>query len=186
MIYSNKIIKLNDDQFLIKNYNKYRKLFAYLLLLCSIIFLVMIFLFINDIKNIPLFLLFYPVSVFIILIYIANDVKEIILNIKEQKIIFKYGLFFKKMKEINISELKEISINNAPADIFNRAKRIIGKKYNVDLIDKNLNAYRIYQSLEYVDELITFAKNISEIINVELIDRNNVEGYMKIFKKIII
>jgi hypothetical protein len=39
------------------------------------------------------------------------------------------------MKEINISELKEISINNAPANIFNRAKRIIEKKYNVDLID---------------------------------------------------
>jgi hypothetical protein len=123
---------------------------------------------------------------FIILIYIANDVKEIIFNIKEQKITFKYGLFFKKIKEINIGELKEVSINNTPADIFNMAKRIIGKKYNVDLIDKNLNAYRIYQSLEYVDKLKAFAKNISEIINVELIDKNNVEGYMKIFKKIII
>ena len=186
MIYSTEIIKLNDDLFLVKNYKKNRKLFAYLLLLCSIIFLVWILLIIKDIKNYPLFFLFYPISMFIVLIYIANDVKEIIFNIKEQKIIFKYGLFFKKIKEININELKEVSINNAPADIFNMAKRIIGKKYNVDLIDKNLNAYRIYQSLNYVDELKAFAKNISEIINVELIDKNNVEGYMKIFKKIII
>jgi hypothetical protein len=123
---------------------------------------------------------------FIASIYIANDIKEIIINIKKQKISFKYGLFFKKIKEINIEELKEISINNVPADIKNRAKRIIGKKYNVDLIDKNLNAYRIYQSLDYNNELINFANNISKIINIELIDKNNIEGYMNIFKKIII
>jgi hypothetical protein len=118
--------------------------------------------------------------------YAANDTKEIIIDIKKQKISFKYGLFIRKIKEINIGELKEISINNASADIPNRAKRIIGKKYNVDLIDKNLNAYRIYQSLDYTNELIIFANNISKIINVELIDKNNVEGYMNIFKKIII
>jgi len=185
MIYSNEIIKLNDGLFLVKNYKKHRKLFVCLLLLCSIIFLVMIFLFIKD-KYYNFFGLFFCVSMFIILIYIVNDVNEIIFNIKEQKITFKYGLFFRKMKEINIGELKEISINNAPAVIPDRAKRIIGKKYNVDLIDKNLNAYRIYQSLDYTDELKTFAKNISEIINVELIDKNNVEGYMNIFRKIII
>ena len=184
-MYSNEIIKLNDGLFLVKNYKKYRKLFAYLSLLCSIIFLVMIFLVIKD-KYYNFFSLFCCVSMFIISVYIVNDVKEIIFNIKEQKIMFKYGLFFKKVKEINIGELMEISINNTPAVIPNMAKRIIGKKYNVDLIDKNLNAYRIYQSLDYVDELKTFAKNISEIINVELIDKNNVEGYIKIFKKIII
>jgi hypothetical protein len=186
MIYSNEIITLNDGLFMVKNYKKYRKIFTYLFLLCSIIFLAFILLITRDIKNYLLFPIFYFASMLIILIYIANDVKEIIFNINEQKIIFKYGLFFRKTKEIGIGELNEISINNTPADIYNRAKRITGKKYNVDLIDKNLNAYRIYQSIDYTDELKTFAKNISGIINVELIDKNNVEGYMKIFKKIII
>jgi hypothetical protein len=184
-MYSYEINKLNDDIFFIRNYKKYRKLFAFLLLLCSFIFLIMIFLIIKDKKYNLFYILFY-VSIFVTLIYIANDTKEIIINIKKQNILFKYGLFFKKIKEINIGDLKEISINNAPADIPNRSKRIIGKKYNVDLIDKNLNAYRIYQSLDYTNELIYFANNISKIINVDLIDKNNVEGYLNIFKKIII
>jgi hypothetical protein len=38
----------------------------------------------------------------------------------------------------------------------------------------------------YDDELKIFAKNISEIIKIELIDKNNVEGYMNIYRKIII
>jgi hypothetical protein len=145
----------------------------------------MIFLFIKE-KEYNLLTILFCVSMFVTLIYVANDTKEIIINIKKQKISFKYGLFFKKIKEIDIGELKEISINNSPAEIPNRAKRIIGKKYNVDLIDKNLNAYRINQSLDYTDVLVNFANNISKIINVELIDRNSVEGYKNIFKKIII
>jgi hypothetical protein len=145
----------------------------------------MLFLVIKD-KKYNLFNILFYVSTFVALIYTANDTKEIIINIKKQKILFKYGLFFKKIKEVDIGDLKEISINNAPADIPNRAKRIIGKKYNVDLIDKNLNAYRIYQSLDYNNELICFANNISKIINLDLIDKNNTEGYINIFKKIII
>jgi hypothetical protein len=184
-MYSYEINKLNDDLFFIRNYKKYRKLFAFLSLLCSFIFLFMIFLIIKD-KEYNLLYIFFCLCVFISLVHIANDTKEIIISIKEQKISFKYGLFLKKIKEINIEELKEISINNAPAEIPNRAKKVIGKKYNVDLIDKNLNAYRIYQSLDYTNELKYFANNISKIINIELIDKNNVEGYMNIFKKIII
>jgi hypothetical protein len=184
-MYSHEIIKISDDIFLIKNYKKHRKLFAFFSLFYSIIFLIIIFFQIKD-KEYNLLYILFCVSMFVVLMYAANDTKEIIINIKEQKISFKYGLFFKKNKDINIGEIKEISINNAPADIPNRARRIIGKKYNVDIIDKNLNAYRIYQSLDYTNELINFANNISKIINIELIDGNNIEGYMNIFKKIII
>jgi hypothetical protein len=180
MTYSDEIIKINDGVFLVKNYAKNRKLWAYFLLLLAIIFLVLTFSFIRDKDYVGLF---FGVSMFILFIYAANDVKEIIFNIKEQKISFKYGLFIKKVKEINIGELREISINNSPAVYGGRATKKEGIKYNVDLIDKNLNAYKIYESDDYTDELKTFAKNISEIIKVELIDKNNVGGHMNIYKK---
>ena len=185
MFYSNEIIKLNSGLFMVKNYKNNRNLFSYLMLLGSIFFLVMAVLLIKEIKEEENYVpIFFHVCAFIGLVYSANDVKKIIFNIKEQKIIFKYGLFLKKVKVININELKEVSINSAPEEI-NRGKRIIGKKYNVDLVHKNLNAYRIYQSVEYADELKDFAKKISEIINVELIDKNSVDGYRNIFNKII-
>ena len=189
MIYSNKIIKLDNETFLLKNYKKRRKLISFIILLYSVIVIIEVILIIKDIQDMNIWVFFQLIffsSLYIFLIYIANDVKEIIFNNYKQKIIFNYGLFFKKKKEININELKEISINYSPEDIPNRARRIIGKKYNVDLIDNNLNAYRIYQSMVYDDELKTFAKNISEIIRIGLIDKNNVEGYMNIYRKIII
>ena len=180
MTYSDEIIKLNDGVFLVRNYAKNRKLWACFLLLLAIIFLVLTFLFIQDKDYVGLF---FSVSMFILFIYAANDVKEIIFNIKEQKISFKYGLFIKKVKEINIDELREISINNSPAVYPSRAKKIEGIKYNVDLIDNHLNAYKIYESGDYTDELKAFAKNISEIINVGLIDKNKVRGHMNIYIK---
>jgi len=185
MIYSSNIHKLNDYNYLIKNYAKHRKKIAILFLVCSILFLIALLSIIKDITNYPFHFIFY-LSMFTLLIYLSNDIKEIYFNIKEQKIIFKYGLFVKKNKEINIRELNEVSINNSPADIPNRAKRIIGKKYNVDLIDKELNAYRIYQSLDYTDEMKEFAHNVSKIIGVKLMDSNNVEGHIKIYKKLVL
>jgi hypothetical protein len=186
------IIKLNDGLFLLNRYNKKsRKIFKYFSLVIFL-YLIIIFIFfgnhkITDIEEDILYLLLPLIVILIVSIFFAFYVKEIFININEQKILFKYGfLLLTKIKIVDINELKEISINNISGKVgrYVTLKGIVN--YNVDLIDKNLNAYRLYQSMTYNNELISFAKRISEIINIELVDKNNIEGYKNIFKKIII
>jgi hypothetical protein len=190
------IIKLNNGLFLLNRYDKKsRKISKYI----SLIIFLMILYFITTIYisyrnykiiNIDgdiLYSLLVLILTLVIYIFFAFYIKEIFININEQKIIFKYGfLSLRKIRIIDINELKEISINNTSGKV-GRYVTLNGiVNYNVDLIDKNLNAYRLYQSRAYNNDLIIFAKRISEIINIELVDKNNVEGYKNIFKKIVI
>jgi hypothetical protein len=193
---STEILNLNNGLFLLNRYDKksrkISKYFSLLFFLVILYFIIIINIFYKDYKitNIDwdiLYSLLVSIIALMVSIFFAFYIKEIFININEQKIIFKYGfILLKKIKIININELKEISIDNTSGKVgrYVTLKGIVN--YNVDLIDKNLNAYRLYQSPFYNDELIIFAKRISEIINIELIDKNNVEGYKNIFKKIII
>ena len=98
-------------------------------------------------------------------LFIANDIKKIIINTGEQKIIFKYGLIpFRKTKIVNTGEIREIAIHcsleysTAPT-----VAKITKKIYNVDLIDHNANAYRINRSMNHDRDLKNFAVQFSEI-----------------------
>jgi hypothetical protein len=128
-----------------------------------------------------------------IIIYVAyfwgaNEIRKIIISINKTEIIFYYRLIpFRKIIKIKIDVIKEISINhtsnNYDGYTFYKVKE---KIYNVDLIDNELNSYRIYQSTAYNEDLINLSQNIGSIINKKINDQNNKEGYKNIYKKRII
>ena len=124
------------------------------------------------------------------IIYFAgsNDIKKILINVDEHTIIFRYRLIpFKKTIKLSFENIKELSVNyKAEYYTVYASQKIMEKNYNVDIIDTNLNAYRIYQSTVYNETLKKFAKTISEIINIPLNDQNNVEGNKNIFNQNII
>jgi hypothetical protein len=117
---------------------------------------------------------------------IINNFKNIIIDNKINKIIFRYGLMpFIKIKKIDFDRIEEISINNIQDTVpyFHQIKE---KTYSVDLIDKEQYSYKIYQSEVYNEELIDFANKIGKIINKDINDNNAIEGFKNIYKKNVI
>jgi hypothetical protein len=55
----------------------------------------------------------------------------------------------------------------------------------LDLIDKNYNAYRLDRSISY-DNIHNCGIKINKLLNIELADKNDVEGYGNVYKKRII
>jgi hypothetical protein len=78
-------------------------------------------------------------SIFIIIYFVGiNSVKKIHINTNKNKIVFKYGLLpFMKIKNINIDNINEISINYKVEIHGYKSYHIKEKIYCVDLIDKN-------------------------------------------------
>jgi hypothetical protein len=190
--YSKDIIKY-DKGYLIKNYKITKIIFFYLmqLIICFLVF-VCIVQAVYNIKNSESDwgVLIAGSIVFIwICIKSFNELKIITVNTIENKILFKYGLFpLIKVKKININNIKEISINHNSShyNTFKFKYKVTEYMYNVDLIDYKNNAYRIYQSMVYNNELLDFSKKIEDILNIKINDRNNEEGENNIYKKIII
>ena len=194
--YSKEIIKINDN-YLIMNYNKLKFYLSYIILIVSTIMLLTLgFIIVNSIKEIGfsyndlaviIFLFIYFLPFFLI----ANDIKYILINIYKNIIIFKYGIFpFINIKKVNIDKIKEISIN-CNIDHYKNNNTIykfyerIEIDYNVDLIDYKLNAYTLFQSKEYNEDINIFAEKIRDIIKKELKNNYSTEG-INIYKKKII
>jgi len=188
--YSNVIIKYKNG-YIIKNYKMLKIIFFYII---QLMFHFMIFMFIAliifDIKNYKsdwYILLGFTLMFLFFCIKSFNEMK--IIYILDKEIIFKYGLFpYFKIRKIKINNIKEISINNNSSKYATYKFKYFVKEYmyNVDIIDYKCNAYRIYRSSAYNDELLTFAENIGKIINIDINDQNNNEGKNNIYKNIII
>ena len=194
--YSKEIIKINDN-YLIMNYNKLKFYLSYIILIVSTIMLLTLgFIIVNSIKEIgfsynDLAVIIFLSIYFLPFFLIANDIKYILININEKIIIFKYGIFpFINIKKVNIDKIKEISIN-CNIDHYKNNNTIykfyetIEIDYNVDLIDHNLNAYTLFQSKEYNEDINIFAEKIRDIIKKELKNNYSTEG-INIYKKKII
>jgi hypothetical protein len=127
-------------------------------------------------------LLVFAIIFFLVGIRVFNGIKKIFINITSNEIIFKYGLFpYIKIKKVKISDIKEISINRksnhfAASSRSSYTFKYIEKEhiYNVDIIDYQCNAYRIYQSTVYNEELIEFSKEIGKILNININDQSNI------------
>jgi hypothetical protein len=196
-IYSKEIIQC-ENGYLIKNYKISKVIFFYIMQLV-ICFLVFIYVgqIIYDIKNNRIeciITLVFSIIFFLVGFKAFNDIKKIFINTTDNEIIFKNGLFpFIKIKILKINNVKEISINHksnryATSGISTYTFKYIMKEYifNIDIIDYECSAYRIYQSTAYNDELIGFSKEIGKIINININDQNDIEGKDNIYKKIII
>ena len=199
--YSKEIVQCAAG-YIIKNYKK-SKIISHSIMLFLTHFLVFIYLgqIIYDIiKNNRIEAsIIFPIC-FIVGLYYGyftafNDIRSIFININtwDKNIIFRYGLFpFTRTKKIEINSIKEISINHStskytPIFIMYAGNRTIKETiYNVDIIDKELNAYRLYQSTVYNDDLINYSKAIGEIIKVGINDQNDKEGNKNIYKKVVI
>jgi hypothetical protein len=192
--YTVNIIQI-DNGYVIKNYTTGKIIICYIvLILYGGLFLFPIIdaimnIIINKDFSFVFWAIFYFTVFYLPLLLAANDIKRIIININEQKIIFKYGLIpFIKKRNIDIKSLKEISINHTTehSNMIGRSIKKVDKTYNIDLIDNNLYSYRIYRSEVYNDDLLNLSKKTSEILNVKINDQNNIEGYKNIFVKNII
>ena len=106
-------------------------------------------------------------------IYVDNNNIVFCLKIKYWK---------KENVKLQINNIIEISINYEI-----KFEEDTGETYyyNLDLIDINYNAYRLGQSRDY-NKILNFGKEIENILNKKLIDKNHIEGYGNIFKKRIV
>jgi hypothetical protein len=204
MGYTNKI-ETYENGYTIKNCKKY--FFGYLVISSVLQFTIFLFFAVMCIHEMikyklqfnNLFTLCVLLLIVIIFFFIYKDLfnntKNIYINTKEKKIIFSYEyLPVKRLKIINFNDIKEISVNYTPytpsygnIPMRNYTFEIIPKEkiYNLDIIDYDKNAYRIFRSTVYDAEFIDFSKKISEIINVNLNEQINTEGekiYKKLFK----
>jgi hypothetical protein len=213
MGYSKNIIQTNNG-YVIKNYSVALLYLFYFLIVLLIMFLVLFtILIIFSIESKEIGKIFGLVIGIIIICFISFilfiSTKKIIIENKEKKIIFKYGLLpFIKIKKLDIDKIKNISINYVKdavsgSDQFKEmiyesvSAIIVGlfgsgsyqfseKSYMVDLIDKDQYSYSIFKSEVYNEDLIDFANKIGNIIGKEVDDKNTVEGYRNIYKKNII
>jgi hypothetical protein len=198
--YSKEILPINEG-YVIQNHKIGIIIFSYFSLIFGIILVpYLLFTIINEYKNggdfSDLFVLIFPSFLIAFPFFIGfYDIGKIIININKNMIFFIYRLEpFSKTIKLKINEIKEISINYSydyrgvglGLGSYNYDNKTIGyeRDYNVDLIDNNMFSYRIYQSKEY-DDVIIFAKNISEIIKININDQNNTEG-KNIYKKNVI
>jgi hypothetical protein len=189
-VYSKNIIPINNG-YMIKNYSVVDICFRYFLsVLMHLLFLVYISTIIHSIINKEFIAVMFS-TIFTIVFYIiyfigVNDIKKIVIDNKVNKIIFKYRLIpFIKIKEIDFDKIENISINYILDTIpyFPQFPQVKEKTYSVDLIDKDLYSYTIYQSTLYDEELIDFSNKIGNIINKKVDDNNSIEGYKNIYKK---
>ena len=117
--------------------------------------------------------------------FVLNSFIKISIDKTNNKIVFSKKSFPIRCKRIlNFENIKEISINCTIKNISvyypNSTKEII---YNVDIIDKELNCYRLYAINAYNDDFIEFAKKLSSILNIKINDQNKIEGIKNIYKK---
>jgi hypothetical protein len=194
--YSNVLIKY-ENTYILKNYNAGTIIgCCFLAILTNIMLLGSIYLLINDIIESRIGSQDFSLLIGIIFYYfiyhvVDNNIKNIKINIKDSEIIFKYKLFpLYKIRKIKFNNIKEISINYTPDDYltvpYKFQTKIKEQIYNIDIIDYEQNAYRIYRSTAYNNEFKNFAENFGKIINKEINDQNNVIGDKNIYKKIIL
>ncbi|MDR0321647.1 MAG: hypothetical protein LBI28_09105 [Treponema sp.] len=192
--YSNELIKY-EDGFIIKNYNK-ATIIVCCFLLPMIIFFVStsILTLIWDFQENKFGSHDFPSIIKIIILTFScilfnNAIKKIIINTKEKEIMFRYGLFPIKRRKLKFNDIKEILITHNTSDYSTRPNRfqtiVRENTYNMDIIDKEQNAYRIHQSQAYNDEVIEFSKKLGEIINIPINDQSNVEYNKLLYKRII-
>jgi hypothetical protein len=213
-LYSSGIVHHAGGRHIIKNYGSFRKTISYaLLLFISLKFVIVIhetvlalinrnmaahFVFLGNRYEsggghywFVLFLrLFFIGGFYLPFLFLANDIKKITIHTGEQKIFFKYGLIpFRKTKIVNIGEIREIAIHCTTECRSVRTLAVAVKTeekiYNVDLIDENAKAYRIYSSTAYDDDLKNFAIKFSEITQIPVNDKN-IAAANNIFKKLVI
>jgi hypothetical protein len=194
--YSNELIKYKNT-YILKNYNAGTIVFCcFFAILTNIMLFGSIYLLIIDIIENRIgsqdFSLLIGIIFYYLIYHVANNnIKNIKINIIDGEIIFKYKLFpLYKIRKIKFNSIKEISINYTPDDYLtvpNKFQTKIKQQiYNIDIIDYEQNAYRIYRSTAYNNEFKCFAENIGKIINKEINDQNNLIGDKNIYKKIII
>jgi hypothetical protein len=105
--------------------------------------------------------------------------------IRNNRVIF-YKRFIPIMKKkiLDISNIKELSINRTITTFLSyHAKASREIIYHLDIIDKELNCFRIYETNAYNDEFIEFAHNISSLIGIKLNDQNKIEDFKNVYKK---
>jgi hypothetical protein len=155
-------------------------------ILCNLLLLLFISQIIYHIKNKEFVELLYFIEIIVALclvnILVLNTKK---IKIDSKKIIFIYGLIpFVKLKKIKIDNIKYISINYIQKEfhIFFPGKII----YCLDFIDDNQFSYTVFQSPVYNEDLVNLANKLGRIINKEIDDKNEMEGYGNVYKKKII
>lgn len=194
-IYSKKILE-DENGFVIKNYNMVKIiLFTFMIFILTFWISLHIYLIVNenimDINGWDCFALVFVLSFYSLLCYyIINYIKGIFINTKDKEIIFKYRLLpINNKKKIKFNNIKEILINHNQNLIFSMPNKFqtIEKIYiySAYIIDNDQNAYRIYKSEVYNDEIINFSKKIGEIININVSDQNDIEFDKKIYKLVI-
>jgi hypothetical protein len=81
-----------------------------------------------------------------------------------------------KISKIDINEISinyEINYEEDSGEVY---------YYNLDLIDKEFNAYRLGKSKNY-NKIFNYGTKIVKILNAKFIDNNDIEGYGHVFKK---
>jgi hypothetical protein len=188
--YSNEVIQIKDN-YIIKNYKTSKLLISYFVLLLAH-FLILIFInsAISNIKDYGFENVIFSIVIFFVYIcgffIMANDIKKITINKKENKIIFMYRLYpYIKIKKINIDKIIEILISYKDENI--RYKTYVQKEkiYCIDLIDNKQNSYTLYQSNIYNEDFINYSKKIGEIINKVINDKHNIKGAKIYIKNVI-
>jgi hypothetical protein len=180
-------ISQNENGYIIGGENKLIKFANYF----KIIFLILIITigmnsidFRNFEFNLDNLKLLIPIAIFyLLLIQILFRDRKVYIN--NDKIIFIDGIKpFKQEFIVEKNDIKEISINYEFNDD-NKDRKYYGNDrfYNIDLIDKKLNAYRFFQSRQYNDELLKFANSLSKIMKINLNDRSDKEGFGTIYRE---
>jgi hypothetical protein len=112
------------------------------------------------------------------IIFLHTDIK-----IFKDRIVFHIHskLLISHKIEIKRDDIKEISINY---EIEHDEGGII-YYYNLDLIDKIYNAYRLNISTDY-NNIYNYGMKIAKILDLKFVDKSYVEGYGNIYNKRII
>lgn len=178
------IIKTNYGYKIVENKKTsiIKKVISIIILLVIEVFIVFV-----DIKNIifPIVLIIKIIISIIVIYEIYYTLfYNVTVKINKDKIYFCINSKPFKFETIKLKycDIKEISINyevNYEEDI--------GEVYyyNLDIIDKDFNAYRLGQSENY-ETIYNYGIEMEKILKIKLDDRNNIEGYGSIYNKRII
>ena len=137
----------------------------------------------RNLKYIAAFLIFYTVLIINVfgesLVHLDEKSKELIFTDST-------GPFRRKVV-VTLDSVRELNINHEIENDYDR-KHNNGATtfYNIDLIDRELNAYRFFQSRQYDEELLDYAARLGDLLKVELTDTHYKEGYGSVYRKRII
>lgn len=106
--------------------------------------------------------------------------KRITINFPDGKITFIDGIKpFRNEVSVDINKVKCISINC----VIEKGENSEIQFFNVDLIDRQFNAYQCCQSAQYEGMLRQFSEDLSAILQVPVEDKADTDGYGNVYRQ---